>query len=100
MARFRLVETDDIEPLPPRGKRSPREVNMMDELGIPDSVDEQNEEDVYTVSSILYDYGGVKFKSMETLTSYVSHRGFDCDIFKNGRAYGFWSSEVGVTVIK
>lgn len=100
MARFRLVETEDIEPLPPRVKRSPREINMMDELDIPDSLDEQSVDDIYTVSSPLYDYGAIKFKDMETLKTYVGHRGFDCDIFKNGKAYGFWSPIGGLTILK
>lgn len=97
--RFRLVETDDIEPLPPQKKgRRPSTINMMDELDIVENdSNEESEDDVFTIESDLYDCANMKFKSIRDAVKYVAQKAIECRIFKNGKIYGSWTIMEGLT---
>jgi hypothetical protein len=101
MSRFVLVSEDGgPEDLPHqvmskkvKGKQSA--FNSLAELDI--DPDDEKEEETFTIQSDLFDYGTLTFKSIEAVVSYTSTKGFDCKIYRNGKPYGYWSPEDGIT---
>ena len=96
---FKIV-TDNNDPLPSqkipqkvKGKKVSTSFNFLDELDI----DPEAEEESFTIASDMYDYEMVEFKDINNLLAYVSQKGFECKISRNGKLWGLWSPEDGVT---
>jgi hypothetical protein len=96
---FKLV-TENNDPLPSqtipkkvRGKKVETTFNVLDELDI----DPDKEEEVFTVTADLYDYGSMGFKSINALVAYTAQKGFPCYINRNGKPWGYWSPDEGIT---
>ena len=96
---FKIV-TEDKEPLPSqsipkkvKGKKLETSFNILDEL----EIDPEKEDESFTISSDMYDYELVEFKNINNLLAYVCQKGFECKIRRNGKPWGLWSPEDGVT---
>ena len=96
MSNFKLVVDEEGLPaqkIPKKARGKPLTFNVLDEM------DEPEPEQIFTVEADLFDYGPINFKSISSLVSYVSQKGFSCQIYLEGKFHGFWSPEEGVTKV-
>jgi hypothetical protein len=98
MKSFKLVlnegESLPVQKVPKniKGKKTQLTFNVLDEM------DETEDEDkIFSIRAELFDYGDVVFRSISALVSYVSQKSFPCHILLEGKPYGYWSPEQGIT---
>jgi len=93
--KFKLVEEDLSSPDIGKVKKvkKPTTFNLIDEIGI----EEEQDDEVYTLFSVLYDYSDRIFKTIDSVLSYAAEKGFYCKVHRNGCLYGFWDAEAGFT---
>lgn len=94
--KFRLALKDD-ESLPVQRIKKSKSKKQQDTFNVLDEMGGEEKQEIFTVKADLFDYGPISFKSISSLVSYVSQKGFACSIFLEGEVYGSWSPEDGVT---